>query len=514
MNDSTPAAIRHLPDEAATEALGRELSLILAPGDLVCLEGGLGAGKTTLARALIRALTGKPGLDVPSPTFAIAQVYEDGPFPVAHFDFYRIDTAAEAEEAGFGEALDRSVTLVEWPERAGALPPDRVHIALSIDGDGRTATLRAAGACSARFARLMARRAFLEAHAWGSARRNAIPGDASPRRYERLRGPGGHAALLMDMPAQADGPPVRHGLPYSRIAHLAEDSSAVVAVNRELKRRGFSAPEVLAFDIEAGLVLLEDFGTQSFNAMLRAGCDLTEPFTAAVELLATMAAQEWPSSAPAPGRRDHPIAPYDLDALLIEAELLIDWFVPAFGPELSQRDRNGYRTAWAAELRQVASPPHPVWVLRDFHVDNLFWLPERDRLARVGLIDTQDCVLGHSAYDLVSMLQDARVDIAEATASDYLDLYCKLRRTHEPDFDDQRFRAAYAILGAQRAAKILGIFVRLSRRDGKPAYLRHLPRVARLFRANLCHPALSDVRAWFEGVFPPDRVVAIADNHA
>lgn len=514
MTDSPAADARHLPDEAATAMLGRELALILGPGDVVCLEGGLGAGKTALARAIIRSLSGNPELDVPSPTFAIAQVYEDGPVPVAHFDLYRITSAVEAEEAGFGEALERSVTLVEWPERAGPLPPDRLRIALTIDGGGRTAAIEATGSLSRRFARLLARRRFLETHGWGDARREAIPGDASPRRYERLTAIDGRRALLMDMPAQADGPPVRDGLSYSRIAHLAEDASAVVAVNGELKRQGFSAPEVFAFDIAAGLALIEDFGALSFNAMIRAGRDLSEPFAAAVELLAAMAARDWPARAPAPGHRDHAVARYDLDALLIEAELLIDWFAPAFGPELSQRDREGYRAAWAQALGLVTQPPHPVWVLRDFHVDNLFWLPERDGVARVGLIDTQDCVLGHPAYDLVSMLQDARVDISNATACDYLDLYCELRRAADGGFEAAPFRAAYAVLGAQRAAKILGIFVRLARRDGKPAYLRHLPRVARLLKLNLVHPGLAGVRAWFDGVLPADRIVALADRHA
>jgi hypothetical protein len=513
MTDSTVTDTRYLPDEAATAALGRELSLMLGPGDLVCLEGGLGAGKTTLARAIVRALTGKPELEVPSPTFAIAQVYEDGTVPVAHFDLYRLNTAEEAEEAGLGEAQGRFVTLVEWPERAGPLPPDRLHIGLTIEDGGRRAVILASGSLARRLKRLMTRRRFLEAHGWGHAHRDAIPGDASTRRYERLTDAGGRRALLMDMPAQADGPPVRNGLPYSRIAHLAEDASAVVAVNGELRRRGYSAPEVLAFDVAAGLVLVEDFGPQSFNAMIRAGQDLSEPFTAAVELLSAMAAQDWPSHAPVPGHADHPVAAYDPDALLIEAELLIDWFLPAFGPAVSERDRESYRAAWADALRTVSQPPRPVWVLRDFHVDNLFWLPDRDGVARVGLIDTQDCVLGHPAYDLVSMLQDARVDIASATASDCLDLYCELRRTAEAGFDAADFRAAYAVLGAQRAAKILGIFVRLSRRDGKHGYLRHLPRVARSLKFNLTHPALAAVRAWFEGVMPVDRIVSAADQH-
>jgi aminoglycoside/choline kinase family phosphotransferase len=287
-----------------------------------------------------------------------------------------------------------------------------------------------------------------------------------------------------------------------------------VAVNGELKRRGYSAPAVLAFDISRGLVLIEDFGPQSFNAMIRARLDLAEPFATAVELLADMAGHDWPARAPVPGCLDHHIAPYDMNALLIEAELFTDWFLPVFGESLAGSARDEYRAAWREALGSVATPVRPVWVLRDFHVDNLFWLPDRNGVARVGLIDTQDCVLGHPAYDLVSMLQDARVDIAEATAADYLDLYCALRNASDRSFDETGFRTGFAVLGAQRAAKILGIFTRLSRRDGKHDYLRHLPRVARLLRANLAHPGLAPVRAWFDRVMPVDAVVSAASRQA
>lgn len=303
----------------------------------------------------------------------------------------------------------------------------------------------------------------------------------------------------MDMPARPDGPPVRNGLPYSRIAHLAEDASAVVAVNQELKRRGYAAPEVMAFDLSQGFVLIEDFGTTSFNALVRARADLSEPFAAATSLLAAMATETWPSSAPVPGHAAHAVPPYDLEALLIEAELLVDWFAPAYlDRALPDTTVTDYRTAWTAVLETVATPDRPVWTLRDFHVDNLFWLPDREGHARVGLIDTQDCVRGHPAYDLVSMLQDARVDIAADTESDFLAIYCEERRVADPSFDEDEFRSSYAILGAQRAAKILGIFTRLSKRDGKHGYLRHLSRVARLFAKNLSHPALAPVKAWFD----------------
>jgi N-acetylmuramate 1-kinase len=158
--------------------------------------------------------------------------------------------------------------------------------------------------------------------------------------------------------------------------------------------------------------------------------------------------------------------------------------------------------AWAQAL-PAAHALAPVWMLRDYHSPNLIWLPERSGIERVGLLDVQDCVFGHPAYDLASLLQDARVDIPAALASTLFERYCAARQS-STRFNRAKFEAAYAVLGAQRATKILGIFARLSRRDGKHQYLRHLPRVSRTLEANLAHPALAPVRQWFERHLPLD----------
>jgi aminoglycoside/choline kinase family phosphotransferase len=145
-----------------------------------------------------------------------------------------------------------------------------------------------------------------------------------------------------------------------------------------------------------------------------------------------------------------------------------------------------------------------VWALRDYHSPNLLWLPERAGLKRVGIIDTQDCLMGHPAYDLASMLQDARVDVDAAVAGDLHEHYCRLRAS-DPHFDRQAFEAAFAVLGAQRATKILGIFARLSKRDGKHGYLRHVPRVSRYLERNLAHPELKALKAWFDRHLPAQQ---------
>jgi aminoglycoside/choline kinase family phosphotransferase len=140
--------------------------------------------------------------------------------------------------------------------------------------------------------------------------------------------------------------------------------------------------------------------------------------------------------------------------------------------------------------------------MRDFHVDNLFWLAGREGHGRIGLIDTQDCVLGHPAYDLASLLLDVRVTFPKQVSDDYLDIYCALRAMVDDGFDEQAFRQAYAVLGAQRATKILGIFARLAKRDGKPGYLRFLPRTSEVLDICLRHPAMAPVRTWFDQHLP------------
>ncbi|MEE4239367.1 MAG: phosphotransferase, partial [Anderseniella sp.] len=294
----------------------------------------------------------------------------------------------------------------------------------------------------------------------------------------------------------------RAGLPYSRIANLAEDIRAVEAVNAGLLAQGLSAPRIYAIDLEAGLALIEDFGAGSFNSLIREGLDLSEQLTAAVELLADMAVRDWPATVTLSDGSRYGFRPYDRDALMIEAGLCLDWYWPWLtGTTPDEAARQAFTAAWD-EVLPLAAADKPVWVLRDFHVDNLFWLPEREGLARVGLIDTQDCVLGHPAYDLASLLLDVRVTFPKQVSDDYLDMYCALRGASEETFGEARFRRAYAVLGAQRATKILGIFARLAKRDGKPGYLRFLPRTSGVLEYCLREPSLAPVRAWFDQYLP------------
>jgi hypothetical protein len=295
---------------------------------------------------------------------------------------------------------------------------------------------------------------FLERHGYGSATRTALAGDASARRYERLRG-GPGPAILMHCPPQIGIAPFLHVADW-------------------LHRWRMSAPQVIAADAKSGQVLLEDLGDDLFSRVLAQGGDERALYAAAVDLLVFLQGCPPPDGLPA----------YDDAWLLREAALLTEWYAP-------HAPADDYRAIWE-KLLPRARVGGDGFVYVDYHADNLLWLPERQGHARIGLLDFQDARLGPPAYDLVSLLEDARRDVPPALADAMVDRYLAAR----PDLDPEAFRAAYAVLGAQRNAKILGLFSRLARRDGKPAYLALLPRVAGHLKRDLGHPLLSPLRAW------------------
>ena len=487
---------------AAMEALARELSLWARPGLALHLSGDLGAGKSTFARAFIRALAlDDREFDIPSPSFSLVQSYDALRVPVVHVDLYRINSAAEVTELGLEEFLAKSLMIIEWPEKLPEnISPDCLKISFTGSGYTRDLKLEAAGKWIEILKRDEAIKGFVNQSQVNGGTRYHFEGDASARRYERVAG-NAATLLLMDMPSRPDGPVVKNGKPYSAIAHLAEGIGAVVAINDYLFNLDYSVPRIYAADVKLGLALIEPLGDKVFSRMMARGCDMGEPMKAAVEVLADMAAREWPRKVPVRGGTHHHIAPYDLKAMMIEVDLLPSWFWPLRKKAAPGDDvKAEFSTIWQTLLTSIDSH-RPVWTLRDYHSPNLLWLPERKGLRRVGIIDTQDCVMGPPAYDLVSMLQDARVDIDFKHADDLFDHYCGLRSA-QGQFDAREFSRAFAILGAQRATKILGIFARLSKRDGKPIYLNHIPRVSRYLKRNLAHPDLAVLKSWYERNLP------------
>ncbi len=299
---------------------------------------------------------------------------------------------------------------------------------------------------------------FLAGHGFCGAGRLPLAGDASVRRYQRLIG-GPRPAVLMDAPP------------------AALDVRPFLEVARWLRRQGLSAPEVLAADPEAGLVLLEDLGDDLFSRVV--SNPGLEPllYETAVDLLATL--HRTPL--------DLALPPYDDAWLIREAALLVEWYAPDLGAVAAA----DYHAIWRV-LLPAARVGADGFVYVDYHAQNLLWLSARAGLARIGLLDFQDARLGPPAYDLVSLLEDARRDVAPGLAGAMVERYLAAR----PELDADAFRAAYALLGAQRNAKILGLFSRLARRDGKPRYLDLLPRVRAHLGQDLRHPLLAPLRRW------------------
>ena len=306
---------------------------------------------------------------------------------------------------------------------------------------------------------------FLTAAGWTGARIEPLAGDASFRRYFRVEDENGNRAVLMDAP-----PP-------------HEDPAPFVAVAEYLSGHGFRAPGILASDLDRGLVLLEDLGNRRMREHLAYHPDEEQRvYEQAVDELLKLR-QVPPAD----------VAPYDEARYVDEANLLPEWFAPAAHLRV---DRKGYDALWRELLAPVVAAQNPpVTVLRDYHAENIMLIGEE----RLGLLDFQDALAGHPAYDLVSLLQDARRDVPEELEAAMLGRY--LAATGE----GENFRTHYALLGAQRNAKIIGIFTRLWRRDGKPRYLGFLPRMWKLLERDLAHPALEPMKRWFDDNVPADR---------
>lgn len=357
---------------------------------------------------------------------------------------------------------------------------------------------------------------FLRRSGWGGAAVTPLPGDASTRRYARLR-LDGRGALLMDQPQHSETPAApeqageaaRRALGYNAVARLAgADTSRFQAVAEHLQARGLAAPQILAADHAAGFVILEDFGDRLFADVLADGAHEEDLYKAAVEVLAKLHAQ------PAPARlaAGLPLYNYDETALLAETDLLPEWFVPlALGRAATEAERAEHRALWRTLLESVAGHAR-VLVHRDYHAQNLIWMPERTGLGRVGLIDFQDAVAGSRAYDLVSLIEDARRDVSPQIAEKATAHYLAAMRAQGTPLDEAEFRTEMAVMAAQRNAKIVGIFARLYKRDGKPRYLALLPRVWNHLERDLAHPALAQLRAWYDHTIPKHLRLPLAEK--
>ncbi len=486
--------------EADTLLLGADLSIIMQPGDLLALSGDLGVGKSTLARGLIQHVVQDREHEVASPTYTLCNHYP-AKLPVAHYDLYRLGSPEELEELGLDEALETGCALVEWPENG--LPQSRenqVWVTIQEDGDNsREFVFSGDQRFLDRIARSLEIRSLLVTNGFPGIVRYPLDGDASSRRYEKLFNENRFDMLLMDSPAVPDGPPVKDGKPYSQIAHLAENASAFVAIDQHLREVGLAAPEIPVMDIESRILVVENLGSGKIIDDNRQ--PIEERYIASVEFLAHLHGLGFERTIKLPTGGLYEIPDYDSGAMTIEAELLLDWFIPEMTADFSVSETVGdeFREIWNT-LIGVAHSGEQSLVLRDYHSPNIIWREEYQGLDRIGVIDFQDAVIGPSAYDVASIAQDARVDVSARLEERLCDHYVALRQSADPSFSKDSFKEQYAIMAALRTTKILGIFVRLNKRDGKPQYMAHLPRIREYLDRALTHPVLGDYKQWLGDV--------------
>jgi aminoglycoside/choline kinase family phosphotransferase len=353
-----------------------------------------------------------------------------------------------------------------------------------------------------------ARQAFLKSAGLAHAAREPLPADASTRRYERLRLPSGQTLMLMDQPASSESPACdpswsmaqREAAGWNAMARLAAGRvDAFAATAAYLRSRGLSAPRIEALDVAQGLAVIEDFGEGIFARLMEQGQDEAELYLAAMDAQARLHETAPPGLLSA-GDLVWPLQTYDAVALKAGADLFVEW-QPRLNPALdfggeARAEWDGLWTDIAARGEAGAS----VFAHRDFHAENLLWLPERAGPARVGLIDFQDAVQAHPSWDLHSLLQDARRDVPPELERAALDRYF----AHRPGLEREAFMADYAALSSLNLARILGVFARLIVRDGKPRYRQFTPRLWRLLQRNLENPALADLKRWFDRHVPAE----------
>jgi aminoglycoside/choline kinase family phosphotransferase len=350
--------------------------------------------------------------------------------------------------------------------------------------------------------------AFLAEAGLSRAERHPLPGDASTRRYERLVLPDGATLMLMDAPPAAESRPcapdatsaqrIRAG--YNALARLAAGRvDAFAAAAAYLRSRGLSAPEVVAIDADAGLAVVEDLGEGLFARLIENGQAEEELYFAAVEALARLHAEPPPDVLETKGAI-WPLLTYDALALKTGADLFVEW-LPKYDPRvrLDAAAIAEWDALWAPLLER-AETHATTFAHRDYHAENLLWLPGRKGAARVGMLDFQDAVRAHPTWDLHSLLQDARRDVSPELEAAALDRYFALR----PEVDRQAFMADYAALAVLNEARILGIFARLIVRDGKPRYQAFMPRLWRYIARNLDRPELKGLKRWFERNIPAE----------
>ncbi len=518
---SFPPVKVHLPDEAATERFAATVALFTCAGDVFCLNGPLGSGKSTFARALIRAM-GCQASHIPSPTFTLMQPYTDTRLPVAHVDAYRLETPDELAALDLNPYFIHGVTLIEWAEKVADLLPQPktpaihigetetpgrldMHLAETPEG-GRTITLTASGSWTKRLGCIISensgktgrtmthegRFAFLTETAGLKEDQIAVSSashDWSFRTYWRVSREGAADTILMDAP-----PPMENVQPFVKMA-------------RWLRETGIHSPEIHATDETQGYLLLEDFGTTPFSKGFENGADVQMWLEGAVDLLAHLARHD-----PAPTWT------YDKNALWCEVARFTDWCLPALtGEATDPATRRWFHDLWQPLFEKILAVPATT-VHWDFHVDNMMMLgttpgktPEKP-FENIGLIDFQDARIGPATYDIASLVVSDRYPLPENLQHQLVQRYlAALNEIPGKAVSEKAFWESFHLVCLQRAMKNLGGLTRVSKRRDAPELMENLYKFWAIVDAMLVYPECRPVAEFLHEVLParyPQRKVA------
>lgn len=490
-----------LQDLDATQKFAEDLALIIKKGDCICLSGDLGAGKTTLVRAIIRAVADAPYLEVPSPTFTLVQQY-DLRVPIGHLDLYRASDPDEIFELGLDEILINGAAFIEWPEIVEEeLPKDRISFKITGLNDARSIEISGPKDFMMRLARTQKIRKFLDDNGYSNAARAHLQGDASYRHYERISVEGSEGFILMNSPKISGSPILKDGKTYYDLSHLAQDIKPFIKIANYLQSLGLRIPKLYESDPDEGFLLLENLGNE--KPTNDQNVPYAERYLAAIDVLAHLHGQDIPVVLRDDALEPYSIPKYDADVMELEVSLLVDWYWEfKTGSPIEPKKADEYFQIWRDLIEKTTSSEISL-VLRDFHSPNIIWQDTEQGLSQVGLIDFQDAQIGPAAYDVASLAQDARVVVSEELETQLLERYKSRRSDQGHDFVPMQFEQAYKIMAAQRACKILGIFVRMNKRDGKPEYLKLIPQIEVYLARTMTHSVLKPLRNWFEeaGVF-------------
>ena len=500
-----------LPDEEATRRFVADIAAALEPGDLVTLSGDLGAGKTTFARALIRHLAGDETIEVPSPTFTLIQNYDLPRFPLVHADLYRMlgrGRACRTRLRRSARRLGRADGMAGSRRRLPAAGSARhhVHAGAATRPDVRNVRYVGYGNFAQRAERIAMVRSFLDR---SRLRHGGAPAHAGRRLDTDLRAP---------EPRRRAGDPDERAAPSRRPAGARRQALQRHRPSRRghralcrwlaaaLRAQGFSAPAIMHADLDHGLLVMEDLGVDRVVTD-DPPAPIAARYAAAVDLLAALHGRSLPETLSVAPHLDYRLPRYELTTFSIEAELLIDSVSDRAGSKESDAMRKEFVALWSKALKPALDAP-ATWVLRDYHSPNLLWLEDRGDVARIGVLDLQDALLGPAAYDRRLAAAGRRaLDVPEAAGNDAARPICP--RPHEPNRRTGtaiRYREFHAALcdarGAARRPRSSAIFARLERRDGKPQYLRHMPRLWNYLQRSLAHPALAPLKTGMPSMSP------------